>query len=189
VRTQTTGNNEPRTANRGNQRDPLRIPATVWSVATGTPATALLARTKIPFTLHPYVHDPRSQAFGEEAAAALGVDPNRIFKTLIALIDTTLVCAVVPVAKRLDVKALAAAVGGKRGSMAEPAAAARATGYVVGGISPLGQKARLPVVVDASAELYDTVFVSAGKRGLQIELKPTDLILAAHAETAIVAAG
>jgi Cys-tRNA(Pro)/Cys-tRNA(Cys) deacylase len=150
-------------------------------VATGTPATALLSKAKIAFALHPYAHDPRAEAYGDEAVAALGVDPSRIFKTLIATIDGKLVCAVVPVSGRLDLKALAAAVGGKRGTMAEPAAAARATGYVVGGISPLGQRSALPVVVDASVERFDTVFVSAGKRGLQVELNPRDLVRAAAA--------
>jgi Cys-tRNA(Pro)/Cys-tRNA(Cys) deacylase len=156
-------------------------------VATGTPATALLTRAKIPFTLHPYDHDPRAEAFGDEAAAALGVDPGRIFKTLIAMIDGRLVCAVVPVAGRLDVKALAAAVGGKRGGMAEPAAAARATGYVVGGISPLGQRSRLPVVIDASSAGFETVYVSAGKRGLQVELRPDDLVRVTGARLAPIA--
>ena len=139
-------------------------------MATGTPATALLTRPRIAFTLHPYEHDPRAEAYGEEAAAALGVDPARIFKTLIAAVDGKLACAVVPVAGRLDLKAFAAALGGKRAELADPAAAARATGYVVGGISPIGQKTRLPVVVDESAAGFDTVFVSAGKRGLQVEL-------------------
>jgi Cys-tRNA(Pro)/Cys-tRNA(Cys) deacylase len=156
-------------------------------VATGTPATALLTNLQVPFSLHPYEHDPRSQAFGEEAAQLLGVDPERIFKTLIADVEGALVCAVVPVAGKLDLKALAAAVGAKRASMAEPAAAARATGYVVGGISPLGQRSRLKVVVDASADGFDTVFVSAGKRGLQVELAPADLIRAASAQTAPIA--
>lgn len=155
-------------------------------MATGTPATALLTRSRIAFTLHPYDHDPRAEAYGDEAAAALGVDRTRIFKTLIALVDGKLVCAVVPVAARLDVKALAAAVGGKRGALADPAAAARATGYVVGGISPLGQKSRLPVVVDGSAERFDTVFVSAGKRGLQVELSPADLVRVVNARFAAI---
>jgi Cys-tRNA(Pro)/Cys-tRNA(Cys) deacylase len=158
-------------------------------VATGTPATALLTKAKIAFTLHPYDHDPRAEAYGDEAAAALGVAPERIFKTLIALIDGTLVCAVVPVAGHLNLKSLAAAVGGKRGAMAEPAAAARATGYVVGGISPLGQRSKLPIVVDASADGFDTVFVSAGKRGLQVELSPSDLVRAAGARVAPISAG
>jgi Cys-tRNA(Pro)/Cys-tRNA(Cys) deacylase len=156
-------------------------------MATGTPATALLARAKVAHTLHPYPHDPRSESFGEEAALTLGVDPERIFKTLIASVDGKLVCGVVPVARRLDLKALAAAVGGKRAELAEPAAAARATGYVVGGISPLGQKSRLPVIVDASAGHWPTVFVSAGRRGLQVELAPDDLVAAAAARLAPIA--
>lgn len=157
-------------------------------MATGTPATALLTRAEVAFTLHPYPHDPRADAFGHEAAAALGVSPERIFKTLIASVDGTLVCAVVPVAGRLDLKALAAAVGGKRAELAEPAAAARATGYVVGGISPLGQKSRLRVVLDSSAPSFPTVYVSAGKRGLQVELAPDDLARLAPAELAPIAA-
>ncbi|HEU5265429.1 MAG TPA: Cys-tRNA(Pro) deacylase [Jatrophihabitans sp.] len=147
-------------------------------MATGTPATALLSKQRIPFTLHPYRHDPRAPAYGEEAAAALGVDQARIFKTLIAAVDGKLACAVVPVAARLDLKRFAAALGGKRAELAEPAAAARATGYVVGGISPIGQKARLPVVVDESVASFATVYVSAGKRGLQAELAPDDLLRA-----------
>ena len=157
-------------------------------MATGTPATALLSKQQIAFTLHPYDHDPRSQAYGEEAAAALGVDPGRIFKTLIASVDGKLACAVVPVAARLDLKAFAAALGGKRAELADPAAAARATGYVVGGISPLGQKARLRVVLDASAEGFETVYVSAGKRGLQVQLRPADLVRAAGASVATISA-
>lgn len=157
-------------------------------MATGTPATALLARAGVAFTLHPYAHDPRADTFGEEAAAALGVAPERIFKTLIAAVDGRLICAVVPVAGRLDLKALAAAVGAKRAELAEPAAAARATGYVVGGISPLGQKTRLPVVLDVSASAFPTVYVSAGKRGLQVELAPEDLVRHAPASLAAIAA-
>ena len=153
----------------------------------GTPATALLAKSGIAFALHPYHHDPRAEAFGDEAAEALGVAPERIFKTLIASIDGKLVCGVVPVAGHLDLKGLAAAVGGKRATMAEPAAAARATGYVVGGISPLGQKTRLPVVIDASAGEFDTVYVSAGRRGLQVELAPGDLVAATGATLAPIA--
>lgn len=145
-------------------------------MATGTPATALLTKEKVPFTLHPYDHDPRAEAFGDEAADALGIPKERIFKTLIAVVEGKMICAVVPVAGKLDLKALAAAVGGKRGEMAEPAAAARATGYVVGGISPLGQRSRLAVVIDGSADQFETVYVSAGKRGLQVQLAPADLV-------------
>ncbi len=148
----------------------------------------LLDRRGIAFELHPYAHDPRADGYGEEAATALGVDQHRIFKTLVATVDATLICAVVPVAGRLDLKALAAAVGAKRAAMAEPAAAARATGYVIGGISPLGHRSRLRVVVDESATTFATVFVSAGKRGLQVELAPADLIAACGGQTAAIAA-
>jgi Cys-tRNA(Pro)/Cys-tRNA(Cys) deacylase len=157
-------------------------------VATGTPATALLTRAGVTYTLHPYEHDPRAEGYGEEAAASLGVIPQRLFKTLIATVDGTLTCGVVPVAGHLDLKALAAAVGGKRAAMADPAAAQRATGYVLGGISPLGQKTRLAVVIDSSALEYDSVFVSAGKRGLQVELAPSDLVEQCHASTAAISA-
>lgn len=158
-------------------------------MATGTPATALLAKLAIAHTLHPYDHDARAESFGAEAAAALGVPAERLFKTLVASVDGKLVCAAVPVAGQLSLKALATAVGGKRAAMAEPAAAARATGYVVGGISPIGQKTQLLVVIDESADRFETVFVSAGKRGLQVELSPADLIRACGAATAPIAAG
>ena len=157
-------------------------------MATGTPATALLTRAGVPFTLHPYEHDPRSDGYGEEAASVLGVEPQRLFKTLIAAVDGTLACGVVPVAGRLDLKALAAAVGGKRAELADPQAAQRATGYVLGGISPLGQKSRLATVIDTSALDHVTVFVSAGKRGLQVELSPTDLVRLSGGTTAAIAA-
>jgi Cys-tRNA(Pro)/Cys-tRNA(Cys) deacylase len=161
-----------------------RHPATVARVATGTPATALLSRRRIAYTLHPYDHDPRAQAYGQEAAAALGVDPARIFKTLIARVDGKLACAVVPVSTRLDLKRFAASLGGKRAELGEPAAAARATGYVVGGISPIAHKSRLPVVVDQSVESFPTVYVSAGKRGLQVQLAPADLVAVTDATLA-----
>lgn len=157
-------------------------------MASGTPATTQLTRLGITYTLHPYEHDPRAEAYGEEAAAALGVDPARIFKTLIATVDGKLACAVVPVSGRLDLKSFAAALGGKRAELADPAAAARATGYVVGGISPIGQKAQLPLVVDESASGFETVFVSAGRRGLQVELRPADLVRVTEARLASIAA-
>jgi Cys-tRNA(Pro)/Cys-tRNA(Cys) deacylase len=156
-------------------------------MAGGTRATALLVRNRVTHTIHPYAHDPRAEGFGEEAARALGVPEERLFKTLVAVIDAKLVCAVVPVSGRLSLKALAAVLGGKRADMADPAAAARATGYVIGGISPLAQQTRLPVVIDSSAEHYATVFVSAGKRGLQVELKPADLIGLTSAKVAPIA--
>lgn len=158
-------------------------------MATGTPATALLTKAKVAFTLHPYEHDARAEAYGDEAAAALGIPPARIFKTLIATVDGKLGCAVVPVAGRLDLKAFAAALGGKKAELADPAAAARATGYVVGGISPLGQKSRLPVVLDGSAEAFETVYVSAGRRGLQVQLAPADLIRLTDARLAAISTG
>lgn len=158
-------------------------------MASGTPATALLSKAKVPFILHPYQHQAGADSYGDEAATALGVAPERIFKTLIVSVDKRLACAVVPVAGRLDLKSFAAAVGAKRAELADPAAAARATGYVVGGISPLGQKAHLPVVVDVSAASFDTVFVSAGRRGLQVELTPADLLRLTDASLAAIAAG
>jgi Cys-tRNA(Pro)/Cys-tRNA(Cys) deacylase len=124
--------------------------------------------------VHPY--EPGPGAYGLAGAAALGVEPERMLKTLLADLDGALVCAVVPVAGSLDLKALAAALGGKRAVMAEPARAERSSGYVVGGISPLGQKAVLRTGVDETAELWDTVHVSAGRRGLSLELAPGDLI-------------
>lgn len=119
-----------------------------------------------------------------EAAQSLGLDPAQVFKTLLADVDGDLTVAVVPVDRSLDLKALAAAVAGKRAAMADPAAAERATGYVVGGISPLGQRRRLPTVVDASALEWDTVLVSAGRRGLDVELAPADLVRLTAAATA-----
>ncbi|MEU0663415.1 Cys-tRNA(Pro) deacylase [Streptomyces lavendulocolor] len=143
--------------------------------AAGTPATVALTAAGTPFTLHAYDHDPASPSYGEEAAEALGVPAERVFKTLVADVDGELTVAVVPVAGQLDLKALAAAVGGKRAAMADPAAAERTTGYVRGGISPLGQRKRLRTVLDASASEHGTVCVSAGRRGLEVELAPADL--------------
>jgi Cys-tRNA(Pro)/Cys-tRNA(Cys) deacylase len=153
----------------------------------GTPATAALVRARIAHTLHPYEHDPRASSYGLEAAAALGIEPGRLFKTLVAAVDGRLAVGVVPVSGSLDVKALAAALGGKKAAMAEPAAAERATGYVTGGISPLGHRSRLPVVVDASARDWPTVYVSAGRRGLQVALAPEDLVRLAGATVAPIA--
>jgi Cys-tRNA(Pro)/Cys-tRNA(Cys) deacylase len=150
----------------------------------GTTATAALERAKIPFTVHEYAHDPRAGSYGREASEALGVAPDRVFKTLVAEVDGALVTGVVPVEGQLDLKALAAARGGKKAAMAEVTAAERATGYVAGGISPVGQRKRLPVVVDSSALRFGTVFCSAGRRGLEIELAPADLVRAASATVA-----
>jgi Cys-tRNA(Pro)/Cys-tRNA(Cys) deacylase len=153
----------------------------------GTRATELLARSGIPHTVHRYTHDPRHPSYGQEASEVLGVPPERVFKTLVAVVDGTPTVAVVPVAGSLDLKALATAVGGKKSAMAEPVLAERATGYVTGGITSLGLRKRLPVVVDSSALDHDTVFCSAGQRGLEIELAPSDLVAAAGAQVAPIA--
>ncbi|MCZ7413750.1 Cys-tRNA(Pro) deacylase [Streptomyces sp. WMMC897] len=152
----------------------------------GTPATVALTAAGVAFTVHAYEHDPAAASFGREAAAALGVEAARVFKTLVAEVDGALTVAVVPVSGSLDLKALAAAVGGKRATMADPAAAERSSGYVRGGISPLGQRRALPTVVDASARQHATVCVSAGRRGLEIELAPADLIALTGARTAAI---
>ena len=149
-----------------------------------TAATALLASQGIPHTLHSYSRDRRHSSYGQEAAQALGVAPARVFKTLVADVEGQLAVGVVPVAAQLDLKALAAAVGGKRAAMADVTAAERATGYVTGGISPLGQRRRLPVVIDSAAMAFPTVYCSAGRRGLEIELAPADLVRAANATVA-----
>jgi Cys-tRNA(Pro)/Cys-tRNA(Cys) deacylase len=144
--------------------------------SAGTPATLALARAGIAFTAHAYAHDPRAAEFGLEAAEKLGLDPDRVFKTLLANVDGGLAVGIVPVTQLLDLKALAQALGAKRAEMADPAVAERKTGYVVGGISPIGQKAALPTVLDESAILAETIFVSGGRRGLDLELAPDDLI-------------
>lgn len=150
----------------------------------GTPATVALNRAGIAFTLRPYEHDPRAESYGLEAAAALGVAPERVFKTLLADLDGQLVVGVVPVTGHLDLKALARALNGSRATMADPALAERATGYVVGGISPIGQRKRHRTVVDESALTHDRVLVSGGRRGLDVELAPADLVAVTDAVTA-----
>ncbi|GAA2988659.1 Cys-tRNA(Pro) deacylase [Streptomyces fulvorobeus] len=153
----------------------------------GTPATVALTAAGAAFTVHAYEHDPSSPSYGEEAAEALGVCPDRVFKTLVAEVDGELTVAVVPVAGSLDLKALASAVGGKRATMADPAAAERTTGYVRGGISPLGQRRRLRTVLDASAGSHATICVSAGRRGLEVELTAADLAALTNATLATIA--
>ncbi len=143
--------------------------------AAGTPATVALTRAGVAFSTHEYVHDPRAGSYGQEAADLLGLPAAQVFKTLLADVDGALVVAVVPVTGTLDLKALAAAAGGKRAAMADPARAERITGYVIGGISPLGQKRALATFLDASAQAYDTVYVSGGRRGLDLGLAPEDL--------------
>ncbi|MPV38020.1 Cys-tRNA(Pro) deacylase [Georgenia subflava] len=154
---------------------------------TGTPALRTLVEARVPHEVRAYDHDPRHASdYGREAAEALGMDPNRVLKTLVAEVDGTLTVAVVPVSGQLDLKALAAATGGRRATMADPSAAQRATGYVVGGISPLGQRTALPTVVDVSALDHPTVLVSAGRRGLDVELSPADLVALTSAVVAAV---
>lgn len=156
--------------------------------AAGTPALALLESTGTAHAVHPYEHDPASElGYGEEAARALGIDPARLFKTLLASVDGRVVVGIVPVARRLDLKALAHAVSGKKATMVEPATAERTTGYVVGGISPLGQKQRLATVLDESAMAFDQVYVSGGRRGLDVSLAPADLARLTGATTAAIA--
>ncbi|MDX2393295.1 MULTISPECIES: Cys-tRNA(Pro) deacylase [unclassified Streptomyces] len=153
----------------------------------GTPAIVALTAAGVEFTTHAYEHDPAHPSYGEEAAEALGIPAERVFKTLVADVDGVLTVAVVPVSGSLDLKALASASGGKRAAMADPALAERTTGYVRGGISPLGQRKRLRTVVDASAAAHPTVCVSAGRRGLEVELTPTDLTALTGAVVAPIA--
>jgi Cys-tRNA(Pro)/Cys-tRNA(Cys) deacylase len=157
--------------------------------ASATPATVALTAAGIAFTAHAYEHHDTATNFGEEAAAELGLSEDRVFKTLVVTADDELVVAVVPVARRLDLKALAAVVGAKKARLADPAVAERRTGYVVGGISPVGQRTTLATVVDASAASFATVFVSAGRRGLDLEIAPDDLVRATAAQLASIARG
>ncbi|MCT2582837.1 Cys-tRNA(Pro) deacylase [Actinophytocola gossypii] len=153
----------------------------------GTQATALLVKQRVAHRVHEYAHDPRAASYGTEASEVLGLPAERVFKTLVAEVDGALTIGVVPVSGQLDLKALAAAVGGKKARMAEVAAAERATGYVAGGIAPLGHRKRLPVVLDTSATDHDTIYCSAGRRGLEIELAPADLTRLANATIAPIA--
>lgn len=152
----------------------------------GTPATIALARAGVQHFVHPYEHDPAAPSYGLEAARALGVSPTRVFKTLLADVDGRLVVAVVPVSGSLDLKALAHAASGKRATMAATSLAERSTGYVVGGISPIGQRKVLPTIVDKSALAHSTIYISAGRRGLDVELAPEDLIDLTSATTATI---
>jgi len=156
--------------------------------AASTPATVALTQAGISFTVHPYEHDPSTAlGYGLEAAAAIGVVPEQVFKTLCAYVDGQLCVGVVPVSGKLDMKALATALGGKKAQMAPPADAERSSGYVVGGISPVGQRKALPTVVDETAQLYDVVYVSGGRRGLDIGLAPADLVRVTGAVVAAIA--
>lgn len=151
-----------------------------------TPATKALDALGLLYRPHPYEHDPSVGDYGAEAASALGVPPERVFKTLVTEADGDLVVAVVPVSTSLDLKALAAALGAKRAQMAAPETAERRTGYVLGGISPFGRRTAAPLVLDASARAFPTIFVSGGRRGLDLELAPDDLLSATGGTTATV---
>jgi Cys-tRNA(Pro)/Cys-tRNA(Cys) deacylase len=158
----------------------------------GTPALRALADADVAYVVHEYALGDRSardgpHAYGREAAEALGVSPERVFKTLVAAVDGRLVLGIVPVTGELDLKRLADAVGGRRGEMAEPATAERATGYVVGGISPIGLRRASPAFLDESALAFTTILVSAGRRGLQVELAPADLVRLTGAAVAAIA--
>ena len=155
--------------------------------STGTPATVALTRAGVAFEARSYEHDPTAPSYGLEAAEALGVPPERVFKTLLVQGEAGLAVGIVPVDRQLDLKAVAAALGAKKVAMADPAAAERSTGYVVGGISPIGQKRALPTVLDASALAHATVLVSGGRRGLDLELAPADLVAVTRATTAPIA--
>jgi Cys-tRNA(Pro)/Cys-tRNA(Cys) deacylase len=157
-------------------------------VRAATPAIAALVEAGVDHQVHEYEHDPMAGAsYGREAAEEMGVDPNRVFKTLVASVARTLVVGVVPVATTLDLKALAAALGAKRAEMADPVEAERSSGYVLGAISPLGQKRRLTTVVDQSVEKWDTMYCSGGHRGLEIEVAPADLVRLTGARVAPIA--
>jgi Cys-tRNA(Pro)/Cys-tRNA(Cys) deacylase len=154
----------------------------------GTPATVFLDRAGLGYQLRAYQHDPGTESYGTEAARALGVPPARVFKTLLVdLGQQGLAVGIVPVDALLDLKAVAAALGAKRATMADPRVAERSTGYVVGGISPVGQRRSLPTVLDSSALDHGTVLVSGGRRGLDLELSPQDLLSATGAVTADIA--
>ncbi|MCY7399842.1 MAG: Cys-tRNA(Pro) deacylase [Nocardioides sp.] len=155
-------------------------------VPGGTPATVALPAAGVAYEVRAYEHDPRAVSFGLEAAEALGVQPERVFKTLLASVDGRLVVGIVPVSGQLDLKALARAVGGSRAVMAEVAAAERATGYVAGGISPVGQRRSHPTVLDESALDFATILVSGGRRGFDVELAPTDLVAITSAVIATI---
>lgn len=160
----------------------------------GTPATVELAAAAVPFTEHEYAHDPRAESYGLEAAQALGLDPQVVYKTLLVTLESAagsvahpMAVVIVPVERHVDLKAAAHALGAKRAAMADPAAAQRSTGYVVGGISPFGQRRRLPTVLDAAAAGHETIYVSGGRRGYDLGVAPDDLVRVLGAIVAPVA--
>ena len=141
-----------------------------------TPAINLLKQTKTPHKIHEYLHDQNAESYGLEAANKLGVPEARVFKTLVVNLDNKeLVVGIIPVSAMLSMKSIAKAAGGKKAEMAAPKDVERTTGYVLGGVSPLGQKKRLKTVIDVSAQQFPTIYISAGRRGLEIELSPVDL--------------
>ena len=155
--------------------------------SSGTPATVALTEAGVAFSQHVYEHDPVATSYGLEAAEVLGLPAEQVFKTLVVDTGAGLAVGVVPVAGLLDLKAMAAVLGVKKVSMADPAAAQRSSGYVLGGISPVGQKRPLPTVVDESAELFETVYVTGGRRGLDLGLSPIDLVRVTGAVVADIA--
>lgn len=154
-----------------------------------TPAVKALIAAGVDFTLQPYAHSDGETNFGDEVVRKLGVQPDRVFKTLVADLGDELVVGIVPVSRQLDLKALAGALGAKKATLAAPDDAARSTGYVLGGISPIGQRTPLRTVLDDSADAFATIFVSAGKRGLQVELSAADLRTISGATSAAIATG
>lgn len=150
-----------------------------------TPAINIAKQARVNFTIHEYEHDPAAESYGEEAAEKLGANPAQVFKTLVVSLDgKDLAVGIVPVTAKLGLKQIAKAAGAKKATMADKQLVQRTTGYVLGGVSPLGQKKRLKTFIDQSAESFDTVYVSAGKRGLEIELAPTDLARLTQAQFA-----
>jgi Cys-tRNA(Pro)/Cys-tRNA(Cys) deacylase len=152
-----------------------------------TPAINAAKKKKIPYTVHHYSHDPASDSYGKEAAEKLGIPAERVFKTLVVQLDTgKLAVALIPVSTTLSMKQLARAAGAKKAAMADKGLVQKTTGYVLGGVSPLGQKKRIATIIDSSAKEFPTIHVSAGRRGLEIELKPTDLAALTEATFAII---
>ncbi len=177
----------------GDRRTLRSIPDNEVMSAHGTRATEMARRAGLAFTVHEYPFDPRAslreggRGYALEAAGALGIGPDRVFKTIVVEVDARLGLAIVPAVAEVDLKAVAAALGGRRATVVPPADAERATGYVLGGISPLGTRRALPTVLDSSAGRQPTIHVSAGRRGLQIELAPGDLLTLARGVLAPIA--
>ena len=142
-----------------------------------TPCINTLKKKKVAHTIHKYKHDPKSKSYGLEAVEMLGLDKNRVFKTLVVLADEQLAVAIVPVSSKLNFKCFAKAMDVKKVKMAEVSKVENSTGYILGGVSPIGQKKRLKTLIDSSAKDFENIFVSAGRRGLEVELKPDDLAL------------